>query len=328
MIKCNKCGRENEDHYKFCLGCGASLDDQKKASAASWPSHCPSCGAAVQPNQRFCGGCGFNMADHVAALAAQKPAPAPPPPSPPKPAPATAATATSGGPTAAGGQAPAPMPSSDGAPAFIVFVKPDGTPGDAYPLQMGENPIGRNSVFGVFNSDAFLNMNHASIRLEPQGAMLQDRDSLNGVFIRISAPIELKHGDEIRIGQERLRFEVLDQMPPLDSEPTDGTTLLGSPRGGAWARLCRLSAYNEASIVFVLRQDEHRLGREQGDILFPDDGYVSGRHARIYRENGRYMLEDLRSSNGSFIRLREPTSLPPNSLILLGEKPYRFVRPA
>ena len=25
MITCSKCGKENQDHYKFCLGCGAEL---------------------------------------------------------------------------------------------------------------------------------------------------------------------------------------------------------------------------------------------------------------------------------------------------------------
>ena len=25
MIVCNRCGKENQDHYKFCLGCGAEL---------------------------------------------------------------------------------------------------------------------------------------------------------------------------------------------------------------------------------------------------------------------------------------------------------------
>ena len=25
MITCAKCSKENQDHYKFCLGCGAEL---------------------------------------------------------------------------------------------------------------------------------------------------------------------------------------------------------------------------------------------------------------------------------------------------------------
>ena len=42
MITCPKCSKENQDHYKFCLGCGAELprDAAPKAfspaDAAAW----------------------------------------------------------------------------------------------------------------------------------------------------------------------------------------------------------------------------------------------------------------------------------------------------
>ena len=31
MTVCNRCGKENQDHYKFCLGCGAELTAPKAA---------------------------------------------------------------------------------------------------------------------------------------------------------------------------------------------------------------------------------------------------------------------------------------------------------
>jgi hypothetical protein len=31
MTVCNRCGKENQDHYKFCLGCGAELTAAKPA---------------------------------------------------------------------------------------------------------------------------------------------------------------------------------------------------------------------------------------------------------------------------------------------------------
>ena len=31
MTVCNRCGKENQDHYKFCLGCGAELTAPKPA---------------------------------------------------------------------------------------------------------------------------------------------------------------------------------------------------------------------------------------------------------------------------------------------------------
>ncbi|NOU34386.1 MAG: zinc-ribbon domain-containing protein, partial [Polyangiaceae bacterium] len=41
MIICSKCAKENQDHYKFCLGCGAELprDSAPKAFSPQTPPH-------------------------------------------------------------------------------------------------------------------------------------------------------------------------------------------------------------------------------------------------------------------------------------------------
>ena len=41
MITCPKCSKENQDHYKFCLGCGAELprDASPKAFSPQTPPH-------------------------------------------------------------------------------------------------------------------------------------------------------------------------------------------------------------------------------------------------------------------------------------------------
>ena len=69
--------------------------------------------------------------------------------------------------------------------------------------------------------------------------------------------------------------------------------------------------------------DEIVLGRERGDIMFSDDGYVSGTHAKVsIREDG-YFLTDLGSSNGTFVRLNEPRHVPSGSFILIGQQLFR-----
>jgi pSer/pThr/pTyr-binding forkhead associated (FHA) protein len=45
------------------------------------------------------------------------------------------------------------------------------------------------------------------------------------------------------------------------------------------------------------------LGRLEGQILFPDDPYVSPRHARIVAHGGALFLRDLESTNGVFMRI-------------------------
>ena len=36
MTVCNRCGKENQDHYKFCLGCGAELTAAPKPAVVTW----------------------------------------------------------------------------------------------------------------------------------------------------------------------------------------------------------------------------------------------------------------------------------------------------
>ncbi|MBL8608738.1 MAG: zinc-ribbon domain-containing protein, partial [Myxococcales bacterium] len=78
MISCPKCGKDNQDHYKFCLGCGAELprDAAPKPFSPQTPPH----GVKAAPAA---------AGSSPAAVAAAPPAPAPAPvAAAPAPAPA------------------------------------------------------------------------------------------------------------------------------------------------------------------------------------------------------------------------------------------------
>ena len=63
--------------------------------------------------------------------------------------------------------------------------------------------------------------------------------------------------------------------------------------------LCRLRA--GVTLSFELREDEAVLGREPGlAIALPADG-VSRRHARVTWDGKSHWVEDLRSTNGTFV---------------------------
>jgi hypothetical protein len=72
-----------------------------------------------------------------------------------------------------------------------------------------------------------------------------------------------------------------------------------------------------------LRAGGTLIGRSPECALVLDDDYASGRHARIYQEDdGRWMVEDLRSTNGTFLganRLTAPSEVAAGSVMRIGQ---------
>jgi pSer/pThr/pTyr-binding forkhead associated (FHA) protein len=173
-------------------------------------------------------------------------------------------------------------------------------------LNDGENLIGRGTG-PLFDADGYLSPRHAELVLNAAGLVVRDAGSLNGVFIKLAQEEQLRDGDIFRIGQELLRFDEIPAPAPLD----DGTDLMGSPNPGYWGRLALVVGRNQDGSAFPLFGDAVLLGRERGDILFAEDGYVSGQHARVSQRDGQFWLADLGSSNGTWrIDINRPTTLP------------------
>jgi pSer/pThr/pTyr-binding forkhead associated (FHA) protein len=76
--------------------------------------------------------------------------------------------------------------------------------------------------------------------------------------------------------------------------------------------------------VFPLRKGANVLGRDIGDVSFPSDRSVSARHARLTVDAAQAMLEDLGSSNGTFVRLSEATSVRAGDQLLVGSQLLRI----
>lgn len=74
--------------------------------------------------------------------------------------------------------------------------------------------------------------------------------------------------------------------------------------------------------TFELNKDVLTMGRDVTNDIVLADPEVSRQHARIKRTPGGYVLEDLGSTNGSFVngeRLVSPRVLNPGDLVGLGE---------
>jgi pSer/pThr/pTyr-binding forkhead associated (FHA) protein len=64
------------------------------------------------------------------------------------------------------------------------------------------------------------------------------------------------------------------------------------------------------------------IGRAPSCTLVLDDDYSSSRHARLYPEGGQWFVEDLGSTNGTFLestRVDSPLPIPPGARVKVGK---------
>jgi phosphoserine phosphatase RsbU/P len=85
---------------------------------------------------------------------------------------------------------------------------------------------------------------------------------------------------------------------------------------------------NESEVRrYTVVDSEMIIGRSSDAAVMIDDGEVSRRHARLWKQGERYYLEDLGSNNGTFVntrRIGEKIALAPNDLIAIGPHRLRF----
>jgi hypothetical protein len=74
--------------------------------------------------------------------------------------------------------------------------------------------------------------------------------------------------------------------------------------------------------VFELTMDSMSIGREASNDIVIQDSELSRNHARISRRGGTFVLEDLGSTNGTFVngqRVMSPRTLAPGEEVGFGE---------
>lgn len=81
-------------------------------------------------------------------------------------------------------------------------------------------------------------------------------------------------------------------------------------RGGAPTRLVVVAGPLQGTSL-PLTGSSILIGRSPGSTLVLDDDYSSSRHARIFPHDGQWFLEDLGSTNGTFIGEQQVTGVVP-----------------
>jgi pSer/pThr/pTyr-binding forkhead associated (FHA) protein len=320
--RCARCGTSNPANGRFCSNCGASLDrphepstaPQARASAAppaSAPSPqfmatpappgqlaCPRCRGPNSAQMSFCQFCGARLigGPEDARASAYGPAPAP--------------------------------PAEEARPdARLVVIGQDGKPGREYAIVDDQTDIGREEGNILLPNDPYVGPRHARLTRRNGRFFVRDLESVNGVYVRLRATERLQHGDLVLIGLEVLRFEVVsDAEKGLSPAVERGTQIFGSPSAARHMRLCQRTVEGVTRDVYYPTRDEAVVGREQGDIVFTNDPFMSRRHAAITRDPniGTFSLRDLGSSNGTYLAIRSERELTPGDHVRIGQHLFRL----
>ncbi|GMU03204.1 hypothetical protein KH5H1_73250 [Corallococcus caeni] len=206
----------------------------------------------------------------------------------------------------------------------IRVVRADGGPESLVRMQRDTLTCGQQADIAL-NDDPFIMPVQARFFFSGARLAIEDVGGANGVFVRLRNERELPAGGELRLGRQRL---VLEPIPAAALGP-GGTQVWGSPDPGYRLRLIQLLEGGLRGAAYPLKDGDNLLGREQGDIAFPTDGFVSGRHALLQVRGDRLMVRDVGSSNGTFIRLAGPTFVDNGDHFLIGRQLLRVeIQPA
>jgi FHA domain len=129
-----------------------------------------------------------------------------------------------------------------------------------------------------------------------------------------------------------VRSATRDLRAPQESmilSPLDAASLTAQPAQRASGRLVVLeSPALDGGDVYALDIQPLTVGRgTNNDVALPGDEYASGRHARFERRRDGVWLEDIGSTNGTFvngIRLTRERRLAPGDVVRIGETDLRF----
>jgi len=104
--------------------------------------------------------------------------------------------------------------------------------------------------------------------------------------------------------------------PPRQSRPVK------PPRGRGSPRFLVVTAGALKGTSLDLAQQQITLGRAHDATLVLNDDYASSRHARIFPQDGQWIVEDLGSTNGTYLdrqKVTRPTPVPLGVPIRIGK---------
>jgi pSer/pThr/pTyr-binding forkhead associated (FHA) protein len=208
----------------------------------------------------------------------------------------------------------------DPSKARLILIRGDGMDGLSYHLKAEQHVVGRSGQL-EFPEDQFVSPKHANFYYRDGQLVIRDEGSLNGVYVRVRGTVELAPGDTFLAGEQLFRVEPTPKAS--DGADPDGTFFYSSPKYPSGFRVNQVLEGGATGMTVCARGNTLQIGREDGDLNFPNDVYMSAKHCTVEEQGGRFALTDHGSRNGTYIRIKTEQTLGHGDYVFIGRKLLR-----
>jgi pSer/pThr/pTyr-binding forkhead associated (FHA) protein len=101
------------------------------------------------------------------------------------------------------------------------------------------------------------------------------------------------------------------------------TQFFGQLQAPGKAKLILIRGEGVEGLSYQLNAEHHVVGRT-GQLVFPDDPFVSPTHADFFYRNGKLVVKDEGSINGVYLRVKGAVDVQPDDFFLAGEQVFRI----
>jgi len=206
--------------------------------------------------------------------------------------------------------------------ARLIIIRGEEMEGLSFHMNAEQHLVGRTEGVILFSSDPWVSPRHANFYYRDGKLFVKDEESTNGVYIRLREPVVLNPGDVFIAGEQLFGFEIAESIE--DIPDGEDTYFFHSPWEKRTFRIVQMLEGGIEGIQVHDKGGELTLGRDDCDMNFYDDDFMSLRHVKIKTVGQKFELEDLGSKNGTFIKIRGEQSIIHGDYVLIGKEVLRI----
>ena len=205
--------------------------------------------------------------------------------------------------------------------AKLILIRGEGMDGLSFHLKAEQHIVGREGQL-IFPDDPFVSPRHANFFYRDGHLVVRDEGSLNGVYVRVRGSVSLKSGQTFLAGEQLFRIDASEAVGD-DGPDAEGTSFYASARKSSTFRVTQIFRGDAPGICVEATAKSFVIGRDGADLSFPEDLFMSGEHCRIEKKGNDFMLTDIKSRNGTYVRISDERVLQHGDYVFIGRKLLR-----